>query len=370
MFNSLFNNKKSSSLDNQLNTGLIKENPIQMYSIASSYVFLDALCSASEELSYQRIGTTNSSNFPNLIDVYNFTINDEFFCTIFIYAYHNENIFLIPEPFKKLYTNINEDIFVLDNNGRYRYLRAITELIVNKSLMSSQQEMVLKNLMSDLGYESELENLILDDFKSKQSNFPELTKIDFINNFSRHFHNKKIVPYTPDFIQARNEKLIFAYESIVETINRIQAWLDNELVRRRIEINTIKSENNNLLGFSEINKCITPFCFVCLRCDVFGRFNLVYGIDSRILNLVSDNMASTLLRRIYEFTQGEMEPFVSFVSLSMDCITHFENSLKDVENENYRLVEVKRNEEKSISDMFNNLLRDDIDEETKKWLNR
>jgi hypothetical protein len=49
----------------------------------------------------------------------------------------------------------------------------------------------------------------------------------------------------------------------------------------------------------------------------------------------------------------------------------FENSLQNVDNENCRLIEVRRNEEKSIQDMFNNLeLRDDIDEETKKWLRR
>ena len=113
------------------------------------------------------------------------------------------------------------------------------------------------------------------------------------------------------------------------------------------------------------------FCFISLGCDVFGRFNLAYGIDSRILNMVSDNMASTLLRRIYEFTPGELEPFVGFVSLDMDCITYFENSIENVDNHNCKLIEVKRNEEKSIQDMFNNLeLRDDVDEEPRKWLRR
>jgi hypothetical protein len=87
--------------------------------------------------------------------------------------------------------------------------------------------------------------------------------------------------------------------------------------------------------------------------------------------MVSDNMASTLIRRIYEFTPGELEPFVGFVSLDMDCIKYFEISLHNVDNEYCRLVEVEKNEEKSIQDLFNNLeLRDDIDEETKKWFKR
>jgi hypothetical protein len=83
-------------------------------------------------------------------------------------------------------------------------------------------------------------------------------------------------------------------------------------------------------------------------------------------------MASTLLRRIYEFTPGEMEPFVGFVSLDMDCITYFEETHSQLRNENgYNLIEVERHKEKSIADMLSKLeLKDDVDEETKKWLYR
>ena len=105
---------------------------------------------------------------------------------------------------------------------------------------------------------------------------------------------------------------------------------------------------------------------------MFGRYNIEYGIDSGILTMVPDNMASTLLRRIYEFTPGEMEPFIRIVSLNMDCITYFENTLSSVKNgAGYKLIEVERNEEKSIGDMLSKLeLKDDVDEETKKWLKR
>ncbi len=105
---------------------------------------------------------------------------------------------------------------------------------------------------------------------------------------------------------------------------------------------------------------------------MFGRYRIVYGIDSRILNMVPDNMASTLLRRIYGFTPAELEPFVGFASLNMDCITYFENTLNRLENgDGYTLIEVERNEEKSIGDMLSKLeLKDDVDEETKKWWKR
>lgn len=378
MFNSFLKRNKSTASKDTSEVGLIVDKPILLCSIATSYVYLDALCTISQGLDYKRIGPLSVVGFPEVIDRYVFTFNGNAFCDIYIYAYHNDNQYTIPSPFKQLNDSVDESIFVLNHSARYRYIKTIAEMVLTKNgiiqyqeeVWSPQKNQTLVKLMSDLGYEDELEKLIIDEFNKMKNYNSEINKYDFINYFVDRFHNKNLIIYTPEFIQERNNKIFSAYNSIIETINRIQAWLDNELVRRRIEFNTLNSKNN-LLGFSEINKCITPFCFISLGCDVSGRFNLAYGIDSRILNMVSDNMASTLLRRIYEFTPGELEPFVGFVSLDMDCITYFENSLKNVDNENCKLIEVKRNEEKSIQDMFNNLeLRDDVDEETRKWLRR
>ena len=226
--------------------------------------------------------------------------------------------------------------------------------------------------MNDVGYEDELEKLILDELKITLDSSPTTQKMDFIQLFVSKFHNKNLSQYTPKSIQDRNKKIASSYDSIIITINKIQAWLDNELLRRRLEIFTLNNSSDNSLGFSKINNCITPFCFINLGCDVFGRFRITYGIDSRIINMIPDNMSNTLLRRIYEFTPGEMEPFVEFASLNMDCITYFENTLSHLENgDGYKLIEVERHEEKSIADMFNNLvLKDDVDEETKKWFKR
>lgn len=378
MFNSFFKRDKSTVSNSTSEVGLVENKPILLCSIASSYVYLDALVKISKGLEYKRIGPLAVVDFPEVIDRYVFTLNGNSFCNLYIYAYHNDNQYIIPSPFKQLNASVDESIFVLNHSARHRYISTIADMVLTKNgiiqyqneVWSPEKNRLLIKLRSDLGYEDELEKLIIDEYVEMKNHNPEIKKYDFINFFIERFHNKNLVKYTPEFIHERNEKILSAYNSIIETINRIQAWLDNELIRRRIEFNTLKSDNN-LLDFSEINKCITPFCFISLGCDVFGRFNLVYGIDSRILNMVSDNMASTLIRRIYEFTPGELEPFVGFVSLDMDCITYFENSLQNVDNENCRLIEVRRNEEKSIQDMFNNLeLRDDIDEETKKWLRR
>jgi hypothetical protein len=378
MFNSFFKRDKSTVSNSEFEVGLTENKPILLCSIASSYVYLDALCTISDGLEYKRVGSLTVVGFEEVIDRYVFTLNGNSFCDLYIYAYHNQNEYSIPSPFKQLNASVDESIFILNQAARQRYISTIADMVLTKNgiiqyqdeVWNSKKNQLLVKLRSELGYEDELEKLIIDEYNKMKNHNYQIQKYDFINFFVDIFHNKNLVKYTPEFIQERNNKILSAYNSILETINRIQAWLDNELVRRRIEFNTLNTKSN-LLGFSEIKKCITPFCFISLGCDVFGRFNLTYGIDSRILNMVSDNMASTLLRRIYEFTPGELEPFVGFVSLDMDCIKYFEISLHNVDNEYCRLVEVKRNEEKSIQDMFNNLeLRDDIDEETKKWLRR
>ena len=201
MFNNFFNKNKDESVNNNSRKGVVNEDPILMYSIASSYVYLDSLCSASQGLAYERIGPIYSSEFPNVIDKYIFTINEKNFCEIFVYPYHDENINIIPTPFKELNPDLSEEIFELNNHGRYRYLLNVTELILsrNESIISNQlwpseKQHVLNNLLKDLGYENELESLILDEFKATQINIPEIKTNDFINHFVSNFHNKKLVP--------------------------------------------------------------------------------------------------------------------------------------------------------------------------------
>jgi hypothetical protein len=390
MYKSLFNKNRSEVSVRESKIGLTKEQPVLMNSISSSYSYLNSLCSIAEGLSYERIGSIENQRYPNPIDKYIFTLDDSNFCEIFIYPYHQDNVNAIPTPFIELYPNVTEDIFITQDQGTNKteepqkistlqHFTIIVNLIILKIEVfpdsdvqwSPEKQIALKDLMSELGYEDELEKLILDELKKTRADNQTITKNNFIDYFISQFHNKKITKYTPDFIQSRNKKIVTAYGFIIETINRIQACIDNELVRKRIEINTLNNSSDNSLGMSIINKCITPFCFVNLECDVFGRYNLSFGIDSRILNMVPDNMASTLLRRIYEFTPGELELFVSFESLSMDCISYFENSLQEDKNQNYQLIDVQRNEEQPISEMFDQLeIRDDVDEETKKWFKR
>ncbi len=88
-----------STFFNTSKIGMTLENPILMDSISSSYAYLNCLCSITEGLSCKRIGSTGTSNFANPIDKYVFTLNNDFFCIIFIYPYHKKSVCSIPEPF-------------------------------------------------------------------------------------------------------------------------------------------------------------------------------------------------------------------------------------------------------------------------------
>jgi len=388
MFKSFFNRNKDREPSHIPDIGLTKANPILLSSIPASYSYLDALCTVSKGLSYERIGSLQSEKFAKLLDKYTFVLNNKKFCDIFIYPYHNEDNFIIPAPFKNLTPDADNNIFnfigqednkVSEENDLINYLVRIVDLTLIKNGEYSDQDVLwtvdkkeaLNYFKQQLGYEDELERLILLELKTAKQDFYSITKQEFILKFISNFHNKKLTQFAPDFILERNEKIISAYNSIIETVNRMQAWLDDVNLRKRMEISTMGDLNNNKLGLFTINQCVTPFFVIRLICDVFGRFRLNYSVDARILDMLPAGMASTLLCRIYQFTPGELEVFVGIDSLNMDCISYFKSLMEDDENVSYSILEVERHKEKSYSDMFNNLdFRDDLDDETIKWLKR
>jgi hypothetical protein len=386
---SFFNQKKEKTSKIESKTGLIIEDPILMDSIKSSYGYLDCLCTISIGLSYKRIGSIECSVFEKVVDKYVFMLNGSSFCELFVYAYYDENVNIIPFPFIELNSSISDDIFennikneVEDNPTKeiswlccfticVDFILLKNDKFVDKDVhWSTEKEMTLTKFLSNLGYEDVLEQLILDEVKEVEKHSVSVDKKDFIEQFICEFHHQKLSKYIPKFIQERNEKIKSAFFSIVNTIDKIQKWLDNDLLRKRIEISIDNNSELNL-GVSTINKSITPFCVIILSCDIYGRFNIIYEIDSRITSMLPSNFENTLLRRIYEFTPGELEPFVCFTSLNMDCITNFENNLKEVNKPNCMLIEVDRNSEQSVSDLLKNIeLKEGLDDETIKWLKR
>lgn len=160
-------------------------------------------------------------------------------------------------------------------------------------------------------------------------NYTEQDIADFYR-FDNKNHYLNIAKTVDSDIKNRNEKLINAFLSIVETIKRIQGLLEDERLRTRVE-----GDFRNCHQLKEtIYQCSTPFCIVSLGATSHGVFTIVYSIDANLSGLVSELFANTLIRRIYEFTQAEMEPFVKYHSLNMDCIGGFATIFSEAINNN------------------------------------
>jgi hypothetical protein len=237
--------------------------------------------------------------------------------------------------------------------------------ISNIKNWSSEDEDSYNKLLVYLNYNDLFIKVILEELEKYRKAVSNPSKSEFVKNYFTNFHHIMIAQYTPEFIQSRNNKLLSAYKNIIKCIDRIQGWMDNEKVRFKIESDYSNSSNH----ISTIYQCTTSFCIVSLGCDQIGRYNIVYTLDYRIKEIIGSDFASTLIRRIYDFTPGEMEPFVNFHSLQGDCINTFNEifQLTQIE-ENHVVTQMKRFEGKSFSDEFK--LRDDIDDETRKWFDK
>lgn len=184
-------------------------------------------------------------------------------------------------------------------------------------------------------YENQfLEELVLEEWRQQKELNNKLIPVEFSKEFVINYHNTKIEKFAPEYVIERNRKISEAYTNIIITIEKIQGWLNDEGLRTRIESNFIKRKFIK----STISQCTTPFCIISLGCDEMGRFNLVYSVDYRFQEMISEDFASTFIRRIYDFTPGEMEPFVRIGSLCQDCIQLFNQLIEESKNEDYHKI--------------------------------
>ena len=208
----------------------------------------------------------------------------------------------------------------------------------NKSstLKQNNNEELAKQTREFLGFVDNIEEVIISDWIEKRKSNNSLTPKEFVNIFILEFHNIKIENVAPNFVKERNIKLQEAYRQIVHTIERLQGYLENEELRTIIESDFRQKAATQLTMF----QCTTLFCIVSLGCDQLGRYNIVYSVDYRFQNMISQDFANTFIRRIYEFTSGEMEPFVRIGSLCADCIEDFKKIIVESKSEPYHTIKI------------------------------
>lgn len=82
--------------------GLSENNPVQLTSIPASYRYINGLNSFNSNLSYERMGSTQSPRFMQMIDIYEFKNGGRHFCNVYVYPYANEDNLEIPKPFQTI----------------------------------------------------------------------------------------------------------------------------------------------------------------------------------------------------------------------------------------------------------------------------
>ena len=187
--------------------------------------------------------------------------------------------------------------------------------------------------MKEIGFAPNLELLVMDEWRKALAQDRAADTKDFGLRFVATFCTAYIEPVVPGFVRERNRKLLGAYHQVVEAIKRTQGWLQEEELRERIA--TV--EGAGLIGEYTICECVTRFCYVCIVCDRMGRYSLLYSVDSDLAAKISKVFASVLIRRIYQFTPGEMEPFVLIGSLYADCSKSFDSLASVLPNSSYEL---------------------------------
>ncbi|WP_156305988.1 hypothetical protein [Sphingobacterium endophyticum] len=135
-------------------------------------------------------------------------------------------------------------------------------------------------------------------------------------------------------IQNRNNALKQAFINIEETLLRVQSWLKHEELRFSVKSDFLNSKQSQSL----IKQITTPFAIVSLGCSPEGIFSIVYSLDHRIKDLIGDYFTNTLLRRIYEFTSGDLEGKIHIGSLNSDCFSTISQMIDLAENNSYHNV--------------------------------
>tara|TARA_B110000114_G_scaffold182532_1_gene222011 strand:+ start:703 stop:1518 length:816 start_codon:yes stop_codon:yes gene_type:complete len=215
----------------------------------------------------------------------------------------------------------------------------------NKSLadkeLNEEDVKWIKQTLEVAGFVDNIEEVIIAEWEEKKKLNNSIKPKVFSKVFLTEFHNLKIESVAPEFVRERNKKFIEAYDYVINTIERIQGWLEDEGLRTRVESDFRRKPDIQ----STMYQCTTPFCIISLGCDQMGRYNLVYSVDHRLQEMISENMASTLIRRIYQFTPGEMEPFVKIGSLYDDCIGVFNQIIEEAKVEPYHKIIIKEKHE-------------------------
>lgn len=161
--------------------------------------------------------------------------------------------------------------------------------------------------------------------------YPNSNDSDFIDWFIANFKHKWLTEFCSDEIRDRNDRVHKAYMSILETIRRTQTWMEEEKLRAKVEV--IWEDRGGT--YNLLHQTVTLFCDIALACNQKGEYYISYNLDYRCQEMIGKFFTNTLLRRIYEFTMDDLEPYLNLNSLLVDESDNFTEALKQSRDDKF-----------------------------------
>lgn len=205
--------------------------------------------------------------------------------------------------------------------------RDLIKLFVSPSnpFLDGESVKEYEELRDSLHYNLNLDQTIDQLKESFFIKFPDATNSEFIDWFVSAFHNSWLTEHCSDQIKDRNQKVYQAYLNILETLNRTQSWLKEDKLRTRIEI--LWQDRGG--SYNLLHHTVTIFCDIALACNQKGEYYISYNLDYRCQEMIGKFFTNTLLRRIYEFTTGDLEPYLKLSNLLYDGMDLFADLLEE-----------------------------------------
>ncbi|MFN4763696.1 hypothetical protein ACKGJN_11270 [Gillisia sp. Q332] len=326
--------------------GISISNPILSSSIRAGYNFCDRLKSLDEDLEYTRKGSDSSPKFDEPVDMYEFKYCGKTFCTVYIYAYHTEDIEEVPDAFIKLgEEDINlddlcdgfeiveeggegtDEIFqalMLDEKENHPPREELFESLVRNILAKQSKDFWVENdeqwlrfQIEELGANPLIEPLILQEWEDYLKRTHRPHQEFFVQSFLPSYHHGKLAAFLPKKAQEQNLEIQKAYNSLLKMINSIQFVAGEDLQER------IESERGAEQGYwSLLKQCSTKFCVLQLNSDISCNSNIDFWLDADIFEMLNLKQGNALLRSIYKLTPG-LDEQITCKSLTYDCEAWF-----------------------------------------------
>ncbi|SEG41153.1 hypothetical protein SAMN05421877_107236 [Sphingobacterium lactis] len=190
-----------------------------------------------------------------------------------------------------------------------------------------------------LHYNLTLDETILKAKSVYSLQYPNASDSEFIDWFIANFKHTWLTEFCSYEVRDRNDRVHEAYLNILETIYRTQSWMKEEKLCTKVDVMWEERGGN----YNLLHQTITLFCDIVLACNQRCEYYISYNLDYRCEEMIGKFFTNTLLRRIYEFTMNDLEPYLNLNSLIVDESDNFIEALKESRDDDFVMASIVPN---------------------------